>query len=520
MTTRPAPRCQPHGDRHDPGLADDTGSMPMAMLLALVGITLSALLTSLAVTQLVSTRQATARTQALHAAQAGLDAALGHLRAVNRIDGYGDRSTLPCTVTGTVTAAGTTAATGSYSATVTYHTVDDQPLSCPPAAVPAYARIRSQGVAPADAGRRTLQARYTFATTNANTNGGPIRVFRAKGQAGSFCLDANTGAAGDVLKIESCDPFGSLLQTFAYTADLTVQLAKSESDAYPNGLCVDAGAAPSVGGPVTLEQCSEALVDRQRWSFNTNANFEATSTVNGRPQANGLCWRAKNPGMSGHSVILGSAAEGICRRDWDNVATFSPDHRVGAGAAGPATGQLVNFAQFGRCLDAPLRALEGTNTRPPYLIAWPCKQAPDIADIDWNQRWAMGSDGRLTATNPPPPAGGAQDQYDPDGPYCVKSPNSTAPGQYVDVVPCPDSLPAELKWTMVRQADSWAASYVVKDYWGRCLSPEATPAEPSDESGYSISRVAVAVCDGTALQKWNAPPDAQATRGLEDFQED
>jgi hypothetical protein len=88
---------------------DDAGSLPIALLVTLVGVSLSALPSTMVVNQIGATRHSSDRVQAVDAVQAGLDVGLAHIRAA--FDDYGgDRHKLPCgPLKGKVGAVDTTA---------------------------------------------------------------------------------------------------------------------------------------------------------------------------------------------------------------------------------------------------------------------------------------------------------------------------------------------------------------------------------------------------------------------------
>ena len=73
----------------------DRGSLSMVMLVVIVGLGLSALMVPLIITQNQSTSHSDTRVQALHQAQAGVDAMLGRLRFAAS-DGGGAKTMLPC----------------------------------------------------------------------------------------------------------------------------------------------------------------------------------------------------------------------------------------------------------------------------------------------------------------------------------------------------------------------------------------------------------------------------------------
>src|SRR5207253_1331455 len=130
-------------------------------------------------------------------------------------------------------------------------------------------------------------------------------------------------------------------------ANITGGLVHVYKTATSNDLCMDAGSAtPAVGTPVRVQPCSPGNT-QQKFSYNMNLTLQLTASVTA---ANAL---------------------GMCL-----------DAGVGAGAAGPSTGQIVNFNQFGRCIDVTDQNVSST-----FLIVWPCKQAPNVASLTWNQRW-------------------------------------------------------------------------------------------------------------------------------------
>jgi hypothetical protein len=324
----------------------DGGSMPLAMLLILVGSSLSALLVPIVVNQLSATRTSSERTLALHAAEAGIHTAMGQFRAAADSTGAGDSTRLPAgPLTGSISPDGRQ----RYQVTITYRTLDGNTLTMPLAGQPASAVLVSTGVAAATgsfgvgtAGTRTLQATYTFQP---------------------------------------------------YTA-------------------------------------------------------------------------------------------------------------VGTGAAGAATRQLVNFKQFGRCL------VTVNYTGSSYLIAWPCQQAPNAADVSWDQKWSLPTVSATTRT------GTARIYTTLDGvDYCLRSPGTTA-GAYPAVSACSSSsIAATMTWTVYGATGTYATSYQIVDSAGLCLAPVDPAVSPTEVyndvwyTGPPVSRIVMQTCDGSAWQKWDAPPD-------------
>jgi hypothetical protein len=498
----------------------DDGSLALALLLTLVGISLSALLIPMVLTQVTSTREDVQRIHALTAAQAGLDVALGHIRAANDGSGNGVIANLPCftSLVGNVGVGGT----ATYTVSISYYLADPQgqsdawlasnAISClaggGTAATPAFALLRSTGTAkPVTPGAppvtRSLRASYIFTTTNQNIAGGLIHVYKTATSL-DLCLDAGSGSpsVGANVRMQPCSP-GSIQQRFAYNTNLTLVLVASKTPSLPLGMCLDAGTPHAAGAVVLFQQCASTTKPQQQWSINDSANFEGTA--DGKT-LDGYCFNVQNPNTPGSFVVLGTASGSKCRKGYDNIETFSPEASVGAGAAGVGAGQVVNFNQFGRCVDVTEQ-----NVNYAYLIAWPCKQAPDPANVAWNQKFTLpsGSPGRIYTNK-----SGTL--------YCLQSPLSIAAGQYVKVVTCPGgTTPANLTWTVYTDTGVYATSYRITDNSGYCLAPTDPTATPPDlyPNGQQISKLVVTTCSGSTLQKWNAPPNILQTLPLKDIAE-
>jgi hypothetical protein len=146
--------------------APDGGSMPLAVLLTVVAMGLSALLASMVRSEIVLTRADTQRLQALSAAQAGLDVALAHILATT--DGAThtvfDLTALPWP-RGTFAGAAGGTGSGEYTATVSYFKTDPQgpgPIAATTFAEIRFALISATGDDGAGGTGRTLTATYTF----------------------------------------------------------------------------------------------------------------------------------------------------------------------------------------------------------------------------------------------------------------------------------------------------------------------------------------------------------------------
>src|SRR5690606_7572486 len=120
MTPRP-----PHHFARLP-LGEERGSLPMALLVTIVGSALAALLIATVITQYSTTRFDTRRSDSLQIAAAGLDVALGQIRAAGTWDEdsgslIGDVTRLPC---GPLTGEPSDGGTGTFSVSIGYFTVD------------------------------------------------------------------------------------------------------------------------------------------------------------------------------------------------------------------------------------------------------------------------------------------------------------------------------------------------------------------------------------------------------------
>lgn len=479
--------------RRGPSRSSDRGSLPMAMLVSLVGMSLTAALVPVVVSQITSTRVVSGRTQSLDAAQAGIDAALGQLRAAtaSATPLVGELELLPpCVMTGHQEADGL-----RYSVTVAYYGLPDDPadttpllLACPPLDVPVTAILTATGTGSPGASlaagapdTRTVQATYTFRTNNENITGGAIQL--AEPTVNPLCMDGGTTP----VTMQLCDAGGSSDQRFAYTTDLAIKLVGSETTATPAGLCLDATLPHSAASSVTLEPCLGRTA-RQQWSLDNNSNFRGTSDgVN----LDNFCINLTNAGQVGSQLTLGPCGSA------HNVGTFRPQTGTGAGMASAATGQLVNYKQFSRCLDVTNHQWGWA-----YMIVWFCKQAPD-GNVPWNQMWTL------------PTVVAPADRTQPErirtagsgSPgACLLTPTSTTGFVTMSLCSLTGVLTEDrLKWTVFGNTGTYATSYRIVDTYGNCLTPaDLTVASPEVHVD-GTAKLKVAPCTASELQKWNAP---------------
>jgi Ricin-type beta-trefoil lectin domain len=491
---------------------DDAGSMAILLIVTIVGLMLSALLVPVIVNMDRSTRFDTSRVMALDAAQAGIDVALGQIRAA--VSGsIGDSGKLPCgPLSGTVNDVGGQA----YSVTIEYFVTD--PVANPTAAkmlcssgygtydttssavTPSYARLTSSGTVGtavnASTGGRTLVSTYVFKTANTNVAGGVIRIYPASSTSPSLCMDAGsaTPSAGTGVVLQACSTTTPPLaqQVFIYRADLTIELRYSVTATYPDGLCLDTSAPPTAANTIVLAACQPLGTTppyTQQWSFNDSGAYQAslsTSRSNGALGPPNLCMNVTGQ-TAGLPVVLATCDGNVS----SPAQAWIPAPSVGAGAA--TEPQWVNYLEFGRCLD-----VTGQNVSASHLIDYPCKQNPYAGAVTWNQKFTP-----PTIANGQGSATGQFYTTTRGTDYCLTSPASQ--GGYVTVQVCGTSN-ASQQWTVSNGNKTlpYSVKYTIVDSTGLCLGLT------SPVSGEQWSAIDVETCDGSTEQKWNANPNLSA----------
>lgn len=479
---------------------DETGSMALYLMIAIMGVAIGALLVPMVISQSRSTRLDTTRVHALDAAHAGIDAMLGQIRSAKTDDGVGTSSMLPCAPsTGVVN--GTDDA--EYTVSVDYYMADPvampAPMRCVPgygpydpvtdSFTPKYARITSTGtdgsaVNGGTRGRR-LVTTYMFRTTSSNIPGGRIRLYPASGNSAALCMDgtAATPTAATIVKLQPCtDPLAAQ-QVFAYRSDLTIQLLSSITGTYKAGLCLDAAPSPVADRILTLAVCQasdSSTLWTQQWSFNDDGHLEASRQTSATTGAlSGMCLNVASQN-AGLPLTVQSCTGGT----GSPAQAWIPAPSVGAGAA--EAPQLINLHEFGRCLD-----VTNQNVNENHLIDYPCKQNPDPTSVRWNQKFVTPgfADGASSAV-------GRIVTPAPSGANCLSSP--LTPGGLVVVDPCSGS--GSQVWTVYNgnAALSYSAKFTIVDSGGRCLGL----ADPVGNEAWSA--IAVEPCNGATEHKWNA----------------
>jgi hypothetical protein len=520
---------------------DDCGSLPIALLLTIVGVGLSVVLAGTVGAQQQNTQVELQRADAVNAAQAGIDVALAQIRnAVDTTDDSGDISKLPCNKPTTISAQYPNGyaftSTVSVNQPATYHTeiyylaskpaagdliwARNNKLTCVvgngTAVLPQYALIATTGIGGPDA-TRTLFATYGFSSNLSNPNiaGGQIRVFRYSAADTELCFASpvDSPIAGDSLWTKVCDNT-SKRQEFAYEANLNLVLVSSRTAANPRGMCLDGGSPPAAGTIVKFQVCAATTIARQQWGQNDLGAFQGTTDG---VSLNQFCMNVSSPGTASLVKLARapSANSDECYNFWDDTKTVFPDADVGTGRAGSATDQLVNNEQFGRCID-----VTSNDVAAGFLIVFPCKQKPS-GRILWNQEWIVPAipTGETSVTGPiytTCPASQNNPACSDGSKYCLTSPGSIAAGQYVKVIICPPGpTPANMTWTVREDTGFYSTSYRIESTYGvtsgvnYCMSPTDPTASSPDlwyTFGTPFSKLVLAKCTSTDLQKWNVLP--------------
>jgi len=478
----------------------DEGAALVAVLVALV------LLLPLALGALVLVVQAQkglvyerSRTLTAHVAEAGLDAATATLRTAST-DGVGIRSALPCADSTPIQgSAGAQAPALRYSVRIRYYVQDPegQPetwrsanrLSCQPgsglSATPMYALLESSASGSKTGGaftslrERSLEAVYRFNVDNENIGGGLVRT-RAQNNLSAVDLcwasSSATPTAGEGLVMATCDD-GSPAQMFTYRADHTLYNVRGK-------LCLTT--AWLLGAPLTLETCDAQ--PHQQWIYTGNDHIAAVDVTG--TLVLGSCIAMQSAYTVGTPVVLSADCSSA-------QSMWSPESRTGPGAAGDATYQLVNFAQFARCFD-----VTDWNFDNYFMQLHPCKQSPTTFDYPAQQLTYDPASRTLQAGNP-------SHLLD----WCLTAPPVGGGGtEFVTMSHCTGGH--DQQWTRTGDTGDWATGYTIVDADGRCLAAGPVPPDP----GRTFSSIVVAPCDGSVAEKWNAPPEL-AQAGLEGFRE-
>lgn len=499
--------------RFDGSTRESGSAMLMSVMFTVFAGGIMLVLLSVLLSQMQSIQLAQKTTRTGYTAQAGIQAALSVLRSNTQVVGigasakeYGDPTKLPETLTGT--ADGDDDSTLEYSVRIQYYTQDPtnrddawlsanalpHPLSADPASQPKYALIVSSGADTAvpgldeSVGDRTVTALYTFTTTNANVAGGLIRTPDA-----ASCLMAGSATVGSTITtapINSCTD--DALNLWIYDTDYRLKLASTTVGGA--ALCITGQKwVPTLTGTnnstenATLQPCAgnASAFGNQLWSWDDPGSWQ------GQTRGNTLRtnrWLSVN----GTTVVDGTAKR----------SSFDPMPSVGAGAASASTSQLVNYQEFGRCLDVANNRISSG-----YLIAYPCKQDPTGtgAAVNWNHKWYYSEPASPDVTSAPQAIWVRENEIRP---HCLAARSGSGNTQ-VHATPCATpTIPASLntQQRFIRNGDTQdtLTSYTIQFAADTSLCLTAVP-QPAAVGAINWSRIHLMACNGSSAQKWNAP---------------
>lgn len=495
------------------GDGEEGAALLTVLVLMFVVGALSVLVLGTMVAQLKPTQATQESSRTVFAAEAGVQTALSQIRSARAADGSsGDRQLLPCSASGSVDGTGGTV---TFTATIDYYTANPtgksdtwlgaNKLGCTtpggPDKAPTHAVVRAKGVDAAGGilvSGRQMQAVYTFNILNKNTPGGMLLTAHEVA-----CLQAESAAAGKKIVYvaqEACT--GQPLQTWVYDEYYHLVLA-STVGAAGGALCITQPDLSATDRTVTLESCAAgSRTPSQLWGYGDLAQFKGQKADNSGPGENCL-WSGRRSSPVGQWLRAGdpTSARDSCRGGDTDWGAFAPEPRVGAGAASMKTRQVVNFEEFGRCMD-----VTGFDLNAKYMIVYPCKQDPStgMPYLSWNHKWLYGTE---TGSAAEPDGASAMSTrirvIPPDGSTrCLTTPLSTDQPSYVVFRAC-DGSPSQT-YQRTYNTGNLATGYLFKTSDGRCLGlgPQVSPS-------LTVSTIVAAPCTGESGQKWNAPPNAQ-----------
>ncbi|MGY4642606.1 RICIN domain-containing protein [Cellulomonas sp. URHB0016] len=507
---------------------DPEGGIAMltAILLIMVMTALSVLMLGVVTAQVRPTMFADKNGRTVFAAETGLDAALSQMRsalgAPDAITGkiYGNPAKLPCTVQGRVGAATSTL---RYVVSVTYF--DENPagkdaawraaekMNCSTTTgvgtAPSFALLSAEGL---DAGvpglataqgDRAIETVYTFQVTNNNIAGGVIYAFGDK-----HCLKASGQTAGSKVTYQpasACrDDDPTVL--WSYATDYKIHLAVTDLGGPTTAMCLTGNAGTGGNIEVTLQKCSSASVTQYfswiggaKWIGQKNDN----SDYNNQPSpATGFCLNA-GAEYSDTDLVGKTLHYSACMGNNVTSGSWDPDPRVGAGNASKASNQIVNFLEFGRCMD-----VTGANIAATFEISYPCKQDPSLAKthVEWNHKWYYNEPTGLKGA-----LANQTIKVNNGSDYCLQTPPATDNPAYPIFKTC--SGAANQKWTRHAEESTYGDSWTFVDTHGRCISLGEKMSATE-----MWSKLIVAPCNNGPEQKWNAPANDQKAR-LDDLRE-
>lgn len=522
--------------------SDEQGSLVLVLLLIMFMSIVVLTVTTGAFSQLNLGSASTTRNDTLESALSGVQSAVGDIRAASN-NGAVDPSELPCSVSGSTNGSSTTA----FSASIQYYAASPSgttvQVTCYPGAGPqvtvsgdhlASAVVTScapantcpvSGSAATTGVWRRVISTYTFETTNVNIPGGVIFNYGK-----TECLFAMSYAGGWELGVTNACTAGDTNypeEQFEYTStwNLTIVI---DGTTY----CVVDPDTDNVTPTLSSSCTANSTNPAYQWGIDDVGAIVGTNSA-----GTDASYTIDDP-LGGTSIPAGTidteAASITTEPGGFSSSTsweFSPS--VGSGGAAPPSGssfgptnQLVNYEEFGLCMDVTNASVTGGKNvgggPGGYLIDYDCKQFPDTTDYPlWNQRWCFDQITTTTVNKVSYPVGllytpqGSTSGCSGGSPYCATSPEVPANGtnsdtEWVTVNACTLNQTASSYTTPVLWTD-WGAKggtdyqYTWTDPKGYCL--EADTANPqSPGGGASFSTIEVATCNGSYAEMWNAPP--------------
>lgn len=517
--------------RHRPVKADEGFAMMSVIMLMMVVALLASIVLAVVVSQVSPTLIAEKNTRTLSAAQAGLDAASSQIRnATETSTGtpMGDMHKLPCVVKGSIDGTG---GETSYKVQVQYFLTDPvaedtawrtgNALTCYTGtgtnggvrSVPRFAMMTSEGfdaASTSQVGRadRVVESAYTFQLSTKKLGGGMILD-----EGSQFCLVADSPDEWSKIRYQ---PAASVdcqdqtdLNSWSWKDDYMLHLTANDRDG-KIPLCITGrGNAGTVDA--TLRPCTSSSADPlgQRWAWSEAKTWQGMNAANTHKIASHIV------NEDGHV----DAGDRLSVGSGPGNASLDPLPAVGKGNASYLTNQVVNFNQYGRCLD-----VTDTDITKIYMIAFPCKQDPSgNGTFDWNHKWYYDEPPLGTESVP------TQIKVNNGTEYCLITTTSTRTVEQTAPLPSVTaSFPRFVKndgtrdcssgnttWTRYGYSTDETLSYTFVDRHDKCLSGGG----PNPKGKLARwTTITVATCDGGNDQKWNVP-DTPVSASLGDFAE-
>jgi hypothetical protein len=323
----------------------------------------------------------------------------------------------------------------------------------------------------------------------------------------NYCLTVSLPAAnGSTVTLQPCvDPVPDS-QKFAYADQLGIQLVASGDD---KPLCLKTegnSGNPLIMGPCGSENQAPWI---EMWGFDNDSHFRVADP--NQKSLSDNCFGTV--GTPTPTTPVGVTLQPCSGNYQDPVQAWIPSPYVGAGGAGAFSGQMVNFFQFGRCLD-----VTNHDVTSPYLIAYGCMQVPNKKDAPtppWDQlfepsvtidKLAPPTKSQWVVTCPSTGDGACGKNQQ----YCLTSQGTV--GAYAKMTLCDKSGNTESQiWTRYQTLDTdgtalgYDDKYTIKDAGGLCLSL----GKDTDMYHDFYFKVTTEMCDGTTKQKWNAEATVQ-----------